>query len=379
MWKSTYRYSQELEMMEFGAPLETPSSSWFSAKTDPDFSELDLGEDVAQPTRELDPFAEEFEDFELDGETFVQDAFEIGGRTRGYHLCDRGPSRPRGRGSRGKRRSRRGEPRSHRRGCRDRRATHREFLCGQVSVEKVQRSKLPEFAATTFCGEQKGTDIAYVHYRDMTGFPRWATVYVDDPSLQLLKPLTKSGYPRMSPKMILKGKLIDVPFYRELPIGTRVKLTTPYLTQFKGKTGTIRRGMIMNSENKDGTWDKYRIQLDDVIDWYYESVTNFQVYDNKYTPKHYAKSTTLKWGPWFQAKPKVLYKQKIQRQTFARQHRAKKVEIEKNYDYVHKYFDQTREFTCHLPDEHRRLPEEDEAQKKTKKTEESEEDENEKG
>ena len=70
MWKSTYRYSQELEMMEFGEPLETPGS-WFSKTKDPDFSELDIGEDVGVETTELDPWAD---DWEMDGESFLQDA-----------------------------------------------------------------------------------------------------------------------------------------------------------------------------------------------------------------------------------------------------------------------------------------------------------------
>ena len=78
----------------------------------------------------------------------------------------------------------------------------------------------------------------------------------------------------------------------------------------------------MDSSNKDGTYDKYRIQLDDEVDWYYEKVTNFEIFDNKFTPKHYSKSTTLKWGPWSDIKPKAVLKQKILKQTYERKARA---------------------------------------------------------
>ena len=207
----------------------------------------------------------------------------------------------------------------------------------------------------------KGVAFAYTQYRDMTEFPRYVGCRINDPNtpLRLLKPITKRGFSNMTPAIVQNGKLVNVPFYKELPIGTRVKLTTPYLTQFKGKVGTIRRGMIFDPENKDGTYDKYKIQLDDVIDPYYEKVTNFMMYDNKFIPKHYAKQPhNLKWGPWIKPKPKIKYKQKILKQTYERRKRAEafkaaKVKKENDYSYVKQFFDTTRDFKCHVG---RRLP-----------------------
>ena len=108
---------------------------------------------------------------------------------------------------------------------------------------------------------KKKTDVAYVHFYDLTKFPRMVGLEIGSDHLMFLKPITKVGFWEMGPKMIRGGSLIDVGYYRELPIGTRVKLTTPFIARFKNKTGTIRRGMIMDPENKDGTYDKYRTLL----------------------------------------------------------------------------------------------------------------------
>ena len=412
MWKSTYRYSQELEMMEFGEPLETPGS-WFSKTKDPDFSELDIGEDVGVETTELDPWAD---DWEMDGESFLQDAkpedieavdwemdpFVIGQEEleeKAFTVADQVAMEA----------GEAVESAEVAEAVSESLEIAGEItegaiagaiggavismalvigstMAGNYLLKKYRASILPEIAddnilmgATGYIvlGKiwlplyvneviaQKGTDVAYIFYRDITNFPHWASVYVDDPTLQIIKPITTWGFWKMTPKMVSNGVLIEVPFYRELPIGTRVKLTTPYLSQFKGKTGTIRRGMIMQSDNTDGTYNKYSIQLDDVIDPYYELVYNFEVYDNRFTPKHYAKSETLKWGPWFKHKPKIVYKQKIQKQTFERktraqafsEHKTKQQNVKENdYDYIHKYFDQTRDFLCN-PALRRRLPE----------------------
>jgi len=140
----------------------------------------------------------------------------------------------------------------------------------------------------------KGNPVASCFYFDITHFPRWTRVHVNDPTLQLLAPITKHGFWELTPKMVYKNKLIEVGFYLELPVATRVRLTNPHISRYKGKKGTILRGMIMGQDNKDGTWDKYRIKVDGVVDWYYERVYNFEIYDNKYVPKRYAKSNFLK-------------------------------------------------------------------------------------
>ena len=381
MWKSTYAYSQELEMQEF-----------------------------AFETRDLDPFADEFE---FEGESFVQDArpedieqvnwegldaealeekafeAEIEGMYEGGEVVAESA-----------------EVIAESAEVAEAVAESVEItvevgvgvavggaiagavasaavvigatLGGMYLLKKYRESKLPEMADDNpFNGsvgylvlgkiwlpcyleeviDTKNGVMAYAFYHDITNFPRYAALKVDDPTLQLLAPIRKWGFADMTPKMIRQGKLIDVPFYSQLPMGSRVKMPS-------GKLGTVSRGMIFNSDNTDGTYDKYRIKLDGKVDWIYERVFNFEVYDNKYNPKHYAKSSTLKWGPWFKYKPKILYKQKIQKQTYERKARAeafkqmKKTEKEHSYEYVQKYFDTTRDFKCHVETnaERRRLP-----------------------
>ena len=78
MWKSTYRYSQELEMAEFGAPLEeSTTGGWFGFKSRQfkidEYGNLEMDEmkTAEAGPEELDPFAEEFE---MGGDSFVQDS-----------------------------------------------------------------------------------------------------------------------------------------------------------------------------------------------------------------------------------------------------------------------------------------------------------------
>jgi len=172
-------------------------------------------------------------------------------------------------------------------------------IFGNYLLKKYKASIIPEFAddnpwngslgyvvlGKIWCPcylnlveQQKDRYLAYVHYYDMTHFPRSVTLWLNDPTLQLLQPQRKGGYFDMTE---------EVPFYKEFPVGTRVKMLHP---PYKGKTGTIRRTMIMDPDNTDGSYDKYKIEIDGVIDGFYEAVYNFEIYDNKYVPKHYAKS-----------------------------------------------------------------------------------------
>ena len=123
------------------------------------------------------------------------------------------------------------------------------FFAGKSLLKKYKRSKLPEMADNNFmmgavgylvvgkiwlpcyidnvAEHQKGADVAWAFYYDITHFPRWATVKVDDPTLQIVKPITTDGFWNMTPKMMFDKKLVEVGFFKEIPIGTRVKLTTP--------------------------------------------------------------------------------------------------------------------------------------------------------
>ena len=52
---------------------------------------------------------------------------------------------------------------------------------------------------------------------------------MDNPQVQFVRKnnsFVKAGFTEMLPKYITKsGKLVDIPFYKSFPIGTRVKFT----------------------------------------------------------------------------------------------------------------------------------------------------------
>ena len=120
--------------------------------------------------------------------------------------------------------------------------------------------------------------IITLQWKDMTGFTRFTNVKrsgvgrleelakpgsgynVPDSRVRFLDPPVRFVLPKM-PKVILKnGKALTVPYYRQYPVGTSVKMK-----KFGGEVGMIVRGMIFTPNNpgynKDGTYDKYRVRV----------------------------------------------------------------------------------------------------------------------
>ena len=113
--------------------------------------------------------------------------------------------------------------------------------------------------------------IWFIYFRDITGFWRPYHVKKGDERVRLLKPVRKSGSGNMKPLMYFGNppKLVKVPFYAPIPVGTRIRRTDltyePWKIKGELKTGTIRRGMIFNQykiTNAVGNNDKYYIEMD---------------------------------------------------------------------------------------------------------------------
>ena len=120
--------------------------------------------------------------------------------------------------------------------------------------------------------------IVTIAWRDMTGFMRFTNVprsgvgrleglakpgsgyNVPDPRVRFLNPPVRFKVPKY-PRIVLKnGKTITVPYYKQYPVGTNVKMK-----KYGGEIGMIVRGMIftpnIEGHNPDGTYDKYRVRV----------------------------------------------------------------------------------------------------------------------
>ena len=193
--------------------------------------------------------------------------------------------------------------------------------------------------------------IVTIAWKDMTGFLRFTNVNrsprlqyydpekpdvgnnVNDSRLRFLHPLVRFIVPKM-PKVILKnGKAMNIPYYRQYPVGTSVKMIKT------GQRGRIVRGMIFGNNqgyNKDGTYDKYRIRVGG--NFVYATPAAFKV--RRVVPKHGAKGKLGRWLPNRQ-KPKGIRKKtvlailhsKAREEVYARKKRdaeIKKVSEERN-------------------------------------------------
>ena len=130
----------------------------------------------------------------------------------------------------------------------------------------------------------------FFYFRDLTGFWRHYTVKAGDERVHILKPPRKWPYDHPA-LMYIHGKTVKVPFYPEFPVGTQIKRIFKgdwwaYVGSRDAVHGVIKRKMIIDNEgtNPDGTYDKYKIILDNGQQIYLP-VYKFQVYAQNFKSK----------------------------------------------------------------------------------------------
>ena len=163
---------------------------------------------------------------------------------------------------------------------------------GAIGWLLIKKMWYPMYIDLVDGGGKKKKEKWSIYFRDLTKYWRPFVVKAYDERVQVLKPIQKWGSENLLPKMYIHDKIVEVPFYKEFTVGTRIKRVDKTIV-FIGKLpqfGTITRKMIFRNYNIHGYEsvgqyrDRYKVKLDNGVTIYLP-VYKFQVYAQNFKPK----------------------------------------------------------------------------------------------